>query len=115
MQDFTPLSAETFQLPQDYSTAQPFAVTTHAVYLQLVLIKPRKASGPDGIPAWLLKENVDLLSDTVTDAINCSFAESCLPPSWKSADTMPIPKQKPIKDLMSLFCGSSVLCNITAH
>ena len=33
MQDFTPLSAETFQLPQDYSTAQPFAVTAHAVYL----------------------------------------------------------------------------------
>ena len=76
MQDFTPLSAETFQLPQDYSTAQPFAVTAHAVYLQLASINPRKASGPDGIPAWLLKENADLLSDTVTDIINCSFAES---------------------------------------
>ena len=66
MQDFTPLSAETFQLPQDYSTSQPFAVTAHAVYLQLTSINPRKASGPDGIPAWLLKENADLLSDTVT-------------------------------------------------
>ena len=33
MQDFTPLSAETFQLLQDYSTAQPFAVTEHSVYL----------------------------------------------------------------------------------
>ena len=65
MQDFTPLSAETFQLPQDYSTVQPFAVTAHAVYLQLASINPRKASGPDGIPAWLLKENGDLLSDTV--------------------------------------------------
>ena len=29
MQDFTPLSAETFQLPQDYCSAQPFAVTAH--------------------------------------------------------------------------------------
>ena len=66
MQDFTPLSAETFQLPQDYSTAQPFALTEHAVYFQLASINPRKASGPDGIPAWLLKENADLLSDTVT-------------------------------------------------
>ena len=99
MQDFTPLSAETFQLPQDYSTAQPFAVTEHAVYLQLASINPRKASGPDGLPAWLLKENADLLSDTVTDIINCSFAESRLPPSWKSADSVPIPKQKPIKDV----------------
>ena len=56
-------------------------------------------SGPDSIPAWLLKENADLLSDTVTDIINCSFAESHLPPSWKFADTVPIPKQKPIKDV----------------
>ena len=99
MQDFTPLSAETFQLPQDYFTAQSFAVTAHAVYLQLSSINPRKASGSDGIPAWLLKENADLHSDTVTDIINCSFAESRLPPSWKSADTVPIPKQKPIKDI----------------
>ena len=66
MQDLTPLSAETFQLPQDYSTAQPFAVTAHAVYLQLASINPRKASGRDGIPARLLKENAYLLSDTVT-------------------------------------------------
>ena len=73
MQDFTPLSAETFQLPQDYSSAQPFAVTAHAVYLQLASLNSRKASGPDGIPAWLLKENADLLSETVTDIINCSF------------------------------------------
>ena len=99
MQDFTPLSAETFQLPQDYSSAQPFAVTAHAVYLQLASLNSRKASGPDGIPAWLLKKNADLLSDTVTDIINCSFSESRLPPSWKSADTMLIPMQKPIKDV----------------
>ena len=99
MQDFTPLSAETFKLPQDHSTSHPFAVAVHAVYLQLASINPRKASGPGGIPAWLLKENADLLSDTVTDIINCSFGENRLPPSWKSADIVPIPKQKPIKDV----------------
>ena len=99
MQDFTPLSAETFQLPQDHSTPHPFAVAVHAVYLQLASINPRKASGPGGIPAWLLKENADLLSDTVTDIINCSFGENRLPPSWKSADIVPILKQKPIKDV----------------
>ena len=96
MQDFTPLSAETFQLPQDHSTPHPFAVAVHAVYFQLASINPRKAFGPGSIPAWLLKENADLLSDTVTDIINCSFGENRLPPSWKSADIVPIPKQKPI-------------------
>ena len=39
------------------------------------------------------KENADLLSDTITDNINCSFAEGRLPPR-KSADIVPIPKQK---------------------
>ena len=43
MQDFTPLPAKTFQLPQAYSTAQPFAVTAHAVYLQLASINPRES------------------------------------------------------------------------
>ena len=98
MQDFTPLSADSFQLSQD-SSSPPFVVTEHSVYLKLTSLNPRKASGPDGIPAWLLKENADLLSGTVTDIINSSYAECRLPPSWKSADTVPIPKQKPIKDV----------------
>ena len=99
MQDFTPLSAESFQLLQDHSTEQPFVISTHAVYLQLLSISLRKAFGPNGVPAWLLKENADLLSDTISDIINSSFAERQLPPSWKSADTVPITKQKPIKDI----------------
>ena len=43
--------------------------------------------------------NADLLSNTISDIISSSFAERRLPPSWKSADTVPIPKQKPIKDV----------------
>ena len=99
MQDFAPLSTGSFQLPQDTFISPPFLVPEHSVYLKLASINPRKAPGPDGIPAWLLKENADLLSGTVTDIINSSFAERRLPPSWKSADTVPIPKQKPIKDV----------------
>ena len=84
---------ESFRLSQNHSNEQPFVVSTHAVYLQRVSINPGKASGPDGIPEWLLKENADLLSDTMSDIINSSFAERRLPPSWKFADTVPIPKQ----------------------
>ena len=58
-----------------------------------------KAQGPDGVPAWLLKENADLLMEPVTDILNCSYLEACLPPSWKEADVVPIPKQKPIQDV----------------
>ena len=45
------------------------------------------------------RKNADLLGPTITDILNSSFAECRLPTSWKSADIVPIPKQKPIKDV----------------
>ena len=98
IQDFTPLSEDFY--PAEEAPASPaFVVSSDAVYLKLAVLDPRKASGPDGVPSWLLKENADLLTPTITDILNSSFAECRLPPSWKSADIVPIPKQKPIKDV----------------
>ena len=62
-------------------------------------LNPTKATGPDGIPCWLLKENADIFARPVMSIINCSFLESRLPPSWKEADMVPIPKQKPVNDV----------------
>ena len=98
MQDFTPLS-EDFYPAEEAPASTAFVVSSDAVYLKLAALNSRKASGPDGVPTWLLKENADLLAPTITDIINSSFAECRLPPSWKSADIVPIPKQKPIKDV----------------
>ena len=98
IQDFTPLSEDFY--PAEEAPASPaFVVSSDAVYLKLAVLDSRKASGPDGVPSWLLKENADLLTPTITDILNSSFAECRLPPSWKSADIVPIPKQKPIRDV----------------
>ena len=95
MQDFTPLSEDSY--PAEEAPASPaYVVSSDAVYFKLAALNSRKASGPDGVPRWLLKENADLLAPTITDILNSSFAECRLPPSWKSADIVPIPKQKPI-------------------
>ena len=51
-----------------------------------------KAQGPDGIPGWLLKDNADLLTESVTEIPNISYFENCLPSSWKEADVVPVPK-----------------------
>ena len=45
------------------------------------------------------KENVDLLTEPVTEILNTSYFENCLPSSWKEADVVPVPKQTPIKDV----------------
>ncbi|KAL9988404.1 hypothetical protein ACROYT_G002842 [Oculina patagonica] len=51
------------------------------------------------MPAWLLKENADLLAPVVTDILNCSYKEAKLPHSWKQADITPIPKKIPVQDV----------------
>lgn len=55
-----------------------------------------KRSGPDNIPAWLLKKITDLLAPVVSDTPNCSYSENQLPQSWKFADIVPNPKQTPV-------------------
>ena len=39
------------------------------------------------------------LIEPSSNILNCSYFEACLPPSWKEADVVPVPKQKPIKDV----------------
>jgi hypothetical protein len=80
-------------------SAVPYMVTADCVFLKLSSLNPKKAAGPDGIPAWLIKENADLFLAPITNIINSSFSEGRLPPSWKTADIVPIPKQKQVQDV----------------
>ena len=71
-------------------------VAEFCVLKKVIALNPAKASGPDGVPAWLLKENTDLLAPVVTDILNCSYLEARLPQSWKLANVASIPKQTPL-------------------
>ena len=55
--------------------------------------------GTDGIPGWILKENPDILAEPIADMINKSYSETHLPLLWKSADVVPILKEKPVRDV----------------
>ena len=93
MSIFAPLrSSDSIQLV----SGSTFEVSEQSVFKKLCGLNPPKATGSDGIPDWLLKENADLLALPVSDFLNASFRESRLPPSWKEADNVPIPKQKPV-------------------
>ena len=97
MNKFAPLDPQAHHATQHVSN--PPTVTEHSIYRKLASLNPNKASGPDKIPAWLLKENADILAPVVTDILNCSFSEARLPQSWKHADITPIPKQTPVRDV----------------
>ena len=67
--------------------------------LKLPSLNSTKVSSPHGIQAWLLTENSDFLTEPVKDNLSCSFKESCTPPYRKSAEVVPVPKEKPVKDV----------------
>ncbi|PFX14576.1 putative phospholipid-transporting ATPase IA [Stylophora pistillata] len=69
-----------------------FTIPESAIFSALLKLNPRKAAGPDEIPNWLLKDYADILPYPVSSIMNCSFAENSLPPAWKVANIVPIPK-----------------------
>ena len=98
MEKFEPLSDNPgFQMR---SSEDPVVLMTEmSAFKKLVSLNPLKAHGSDEIPGWLLKENADLLTIPICDIINCSYQEGRLPSAWKEANVIPVPKQRPIKDV----------------
>ena len=74
-------------------------VSELSVLRKLCSINPAKTHGPDSTPGWLLKKNVNLWAPPIMDIMNTSFREGRLPLSWKEADIVPGPKQRPIQDV----------------
>ena len=52
-----------------------------SVNRKLTKLIKTKATGPDGIPAWLLKENSDILAAPISEILNSSYQEAGLPQS----------------------------------
>ena len=96
MNIFTPLDPRISVVAQHSDTP---IVTEFCALKKLIALNPAKASGPDSVSAWLLKENADLLAPVVTDILNRSYLGARLPQSWKHANTAPIAKQTPMYDV----------------
>jgi hypothetical protein len=69
------------------------------VYKQLSNLKRGKASGPDNLPTWILKDFAMELSSTVALIFNSSIQERTVPNAWRVADITSIPKINPVKDI----------------
>lgn len=66
------------------------------VYNKLSSLKRGKASGPDNLPAWILKDFAMELSTPIATIFNASIQERSVPDVWKLADVVPIPKSHTI-------------------
>ena len=80
----------------DFPSSPLLVVSAPSVYRKLSTLNPTKAQGPDGIPAWLLRENADILTFTVMDSLNSLYRKGRLPQhSWKMANIITLPKENP--------------------
>ena len=70
--------------------------------LALDNIKVNKATGPDRIPPWALKECSHLLAAPVTAIFNSSHREGVLPNPWKTATVIPLSKKTSTQLLLKM-------------
>jgi hypothetical protein len=62
-------------------------------------LKRGKASGPDNLPTWILKDFALEFSSPVALIFNASIQERTVPNAWKVADIISIHKINPVKDI----------------
>ena len=93
MQEYQPLNCLP---PTEDDSEIRLRLSVLEVYQALSSLNPRKASGPDGVPNWLLKEYVVFVTEPICTILNSSFAKQKLPSSWKDADVTPLLKVKPV-------------------
>ena len=96
MEPYEPLHA----ISTNENDSAALSITEPAVLSALTKLNARKAAGPDGIGNWLLRKYAEILVQPITFILNASFREQRLPTSWKLADLVPLPKQKPVEDLI---------------
>nr|XP_043882686.1 uncharacterized protein LOC122769872 [Solea senegalensis] len=71
---------------------QALRLETTDVRRALRKVNAQKASGPDNIPGRLIKECADQLAHVLTDIFNASLVQAVVPPCFKSATIIPVPK-----------------------
>ena len=96
LQEFQPLQ---ITVPNNDSISNVLTVSELDVWNCLNSLNPCKSGGPDNIPSWVFKEYAMILSLPVMKIINSSYTENKLPPIWKQANIIPVPKVTPAHDI----------------
>ena len=71
-----------------------------------------KATGPDKIGNFLLKNVVDSISEPLCKIFNYSIQNSTFPSMWKKSNVIPIHKKNDTKDKQN-YRPVSLLCNVS--
>ena len=100
-----------------HPTMNDITVNQNGVTKLLRNLKPSTASGPDGIPAMLLKETAEEISPAVTLLFQSSINQGCVPSQWKNALIVPIYKKGSRSDAANYrpISLTPILCKLCEH
>ncbi|KAL0829914.1 hypothetical protein ABMA28_003388 [Loxostege sticticalis] len=101
-------------LPCCDSSMPKIAIHTKEVRRALQNLDVNKASGPDGIPARVLKHCAPELSPILTRLYRLSIRAVSVPKSWKLANVQPVPKKGSRADPCNYrpIAITSILCKV---
>ena len=87
-----PLSEEGNSVLDPDACPEELYCSEQEVYELLTNLDHKKASGPDGISARMLKGTATSIAPVLTMLFNCSIQTGKLPSAWKVSNIVPIPK-----------------------
>ena len=76
----------------DHDVTDEFIISVTDCEQKLAKLSVHKAMGPDNIPNWILKDFSYIRASPIAAIYNSSVRQSYVPPSWKQAEILPIPK-----------------------
>ncbi len=76
------------QLPDEY------VIDLTTTLQALRKVKTNKATGPDNISAWILRNHANILAGPLTAIFNSSLPEGIIPDTWKSGNVIPVQSTK---------------------
>ena len=85
--------------PADHDVPDEFIISVTDCEQKLSKLCVHKAVGPDNIPNWILKDFSYILAAPIAAIYNSSVSQIYVPPSWKQAEILPIPKVSQLGDI----------------
>ncbi len=81
------------------NASKPISVDEKRVVSIISKLQPRKASGPDGLQSFLLKECLAQLGGMVAQLFQLSLNTGFVPRAWKETTIIPVPKKLYVKEM----------------
>ena len=104
-------------LDKPHPTMEKINVQSKGVHKLFSNLKTHKATGPDSIPAYVLKSAADQLAPILTRLYQYSLDCGEIPPDWKNAFVVPIFKkaEKHVPSNYRPVSLTSIACKVLEH